>query len=109
MNIEILQNICALGLPLIAIHFGLKLAKRITKKALKKEDLEAAIYCRDMYRDIYKNYLDKMWNINRWLGNYNHSPKMIERALHRIECLQNAADNYKQLWESNEKVIEKHA
>lgn len=46
-----------------------------------------------------------MWNINRWLSNYEHSPSMIKRGLMKIESLEIAAENYKKLWEINEQAI----
>ena len=52
MNIDIfypLSIFCTIAIPLALIHFGMWLARRIANKALEKEDLEATIYCRDMY------------------------------------------------------------
>lgn len=112
MNIDIfhpLSTFCTIAITLAIFLIGLKLAKWFTNRALKKEDLEVNIYCRDMYYDIYKHYVNEMWNINRWLSNYKHSASMTERAMNKIEALENAAEHYKQLWELNEKLIEKHA
>ena len=108
MNIDIfypLSIFCTIAIPLTLIHFGMWLARRITNKALEKEDLEAIIYCRDMYRDIYKDLLDQMSNISHWLVTYDHSPSMTSKALNKIYALEDAAKKYKTLWENNEKLI----
>lgn len=105
MNIEIIQTICSIIIPIAILEIGLKIANWLKNRALEKEDLEATIYCRDMYRDIYKNFLNRMSNISHWLVTYKHSPSMTSRALRKIEALDNAAKEYKTLWENNEKLI----
>ena len=108
MNIDIIHQIytlCTILAPFALAYFGFLLFTWIIQRQRNKEELKINIYHRDMYRDIYKHYRNKMWNINRWLSNYEHSPSMIKRGLMKIESLEIAAENYKKLWEINEQAI----